>query len=160
MTKRWKLSLRLEKPFAKELDRAWLRENLTRVLTAEGVSDPLELSLVITDDKTIRALNGRYRGLNQVTDVLSFPLASHTPSGEVAFVDPPGTPRQLGEIVLSYPQARRQAAARGHPVAQEVARLLVHSVLHLLGYDHQTKKGRARMRTREEDILKTLLVED
>ncbi len=132
------------------LKRPWLRQVLLAALRAEGVS-PAELSLLLTDDATIRRLNRAYRGLDTVTDVLSFAL------GETAepFPTPDGL-RQLGQLVVSYPRAVAQARAYGHSVEREVAFLIVHGLLHLLGYDHQTTPDETRMFARQEAILATL----
>ena len=118
-----------------------------RTLAAEKVRGPLELSVVVADDRTLRALNRRYRRRDAPTDVLSFGL--ETDGGFVA----PGRARQLGEIVISYQTAARQARAAGHSVHDELAHLLVHGVLHLLGYDHERPREAAAMRAREETLL-------
>ncbi len=118
-----------------------------RVLAAEQVRAPAELSIAITEDTTVRELNRRYRGVDAPTDVLSFA------SGEADFVVPPGRARQLGEIVISHQTARRQAEDAGHPVETELAHLLVHGILHLLGHDHESPAEARSMRAREEALL-------
>jgi probable rRNA maturation factor len=80
-------------------------------------------------DRAMRELNRRYRGIDGTTDVLSFPGGT-TPAG-----------RHLGDVVISVPAARRQAAERGHRLAVELRRLLLHGVLHCLGHDHETDQG-------------------
>lgn len=92
------------------------------------------LELLLTDDRTIRALNRRLRGQDRTTDVLSFPAG-----GDLE----PGTPH-LGEIAISLPQAGRQARAAGWPRRSELALLVTHGFLHLLGYDHETDDGTMR----------------
>ena len=114
-----------------------------RVLEAEG-ADACELSIAVTDDETVRALNREYAGEDAVTDVLSFSQRE----GE-EFVAPPEGAPALGEVVIAYPQAERQAAG---PVEREIERLLVHGVLHLLGYDHAEREEARRMREREEAL--------
>ena len=109
---------------------------------------PAELSIVVTDDDTLRELNRRYRGNDAPADVLSF-----GPDGGEAFVTPPGSPRQLGEVLISYTMAQRQAEESGRPVAEELEHLLVHGSLHLLGFDHEGAAERRVMRAREEAIL-------
>jgi probable rRNA maturation factor len=111
-------------------------------------SEHQEVSLVITDDEALLMLNRAYRGLDEVTDVLSFSPHHAGPyegdeeptNGEdMDFPDFPEASDEagdLGEVVVSYPQAKRQAIQARHPVAQEVETLVVHGVLHLLGYDH------------------------
>ncbi len=115
------------------------------------VSDQQEVSLVIADDEALLQLNWTYRGLDEVTDVLSFsprhagPYEGHDAPNEsdaIEDMDFPEFPNasdeasELGEVVISYPQAKRQAMQAKHPVALEVETLVVHGVLHLLGYDH------------------------
>ncbi len=118
-----------------------------RTLAAEGVPRSESLSVVVTDDGTVRALNRRYRKQDRPTDVLSFAL-----EGDGRFVVPEGS-RQLGEIVISYQTASRQARAARHSVDDEMAHLLVHGVLHLLGYDHQRPGEERKMRSREDALL-------
>jgi len=116
------------------------------VMDAEGL--PLaELGVVVTDDETIRELNREYAGDDTPTDVLAFSLRE----GE-EFASPDGVLR-LGEVIISYPTARRQAADAGIPVEREIEHLLVHGVLHLLGYDHAEPQEEDRMRARERDLL-------
>ena len=116
-----------------------------RVLEAEG-ADACELSITVTDDETVRGLNREYAGEDAVTDVLSFSQRE----GEEFVAPPEGVP-PLGEVVIAYPQALRQAAG---PVEREVERLLVHGVLHLLGYDHAEPEEARRMREREEALAR------
>lgn len=108
-----------------------------------------DLTLHIVDDAQIRALNAEHRGKDTHTDVLSFPL--YEPDSD--FVLPPGERIQLGDVVISYPRAVEQADAYGHSVPRELAYLLAHGTLHLLGYDHETPSDRELMRQREEDAL-------
>jgi probable rRNA maturation factor len=154
-------------PFAASLSEERLAAIARRVLEAEGA--PLaELSVAVTDDETVRSLNRRYAGEDAVTDVLSFSQRE----GE-EFVTPPGAIPPLGEVIIAYPQALRQAKA-GLPrqaaarpstgsgraersVEEEVARLLVHGILHLLGYDHAEPEEERRMRAREEELLREVL---
>lgn len=110
---------------------------------------PLELSVVVTDDETVRELNRRYLGIDTPTDVLSFGLDS-----EEAFVTPTAGLRQPGEIVIAFPTAVRQAEQARHSLDDELAHLLVHGVLHLLGYDHESSGDAKAMREREEAILR------
>ena len=116
------------------------------VMDAEGL--PLgELGVVVTDDETIRELNREYAGDDTPTDVLAFSLRE----GE-EFASPDGV-LQLGEVIISYPTAGRQAADAGRLVEEEIEHLLIHGVLHLLGYDHAEPQEEERMRARERDLL-------
>jgi probable rRNA maturation factor len=143
------ISILVEAPFRGRLDRAALRRLVARVLRAEGVAPPAEVGLVVSNDETVRDLNRRCLGLDEPTDVLSF---GHDPSPE-PFVTPPDGLRRLGEVILSYPTAERQAQEAGCSVQEEAAHLVVHGLLHLLGYDHADPEGERRMRAREEALL-------
>jgi probable rRNA maturation factor len=117
-----------------------------RVLAGEGVEPPAVLSIIISNDATLRRLNRQFRGIDAATDVLSFAL------DDAAFPTPNGA-RVIGEVIISHPTAARQARAARQSVDDELAHLLVHGTLHLLGYDHQTERDAVRMRAREEALL-------
>ena len=122
------------------------------------------LEVVVADDGTVKGLNMRYRGLDETTDVLSFSYdhpgeyfgidesLSEVPA-ESGFVMPPGTAPGLGEVIISYPQAARQAESSGRTVRHELAHLLAHGILHLLGYDHRDPDEESAMRAIETDVL-------
>ncbi len=137
----------MDEPFAPLVDALSLEALARRVLDAEGVA-PAELGVLVTDDETVRRLNREYAGEDAPTDVLSFSLRE----GE-EFASPPGEPAPLGEVIISWPTADRQAAERGAPIQDELAHVLVHGVLHLLGYDHAQPEEERRMRSREEQLL-------
>lgn len=127
------------------MHRKSLTEIASRILNDSGRSDA-ELSILITGDEEIRSLNSAYRGLDRSTDVLSF---SQLEGEEI-----PGEGDLLGDIVISLDTAVRQADEYGHSVEEEMNRLLVHGVLHLLGYDHEKGDAEAaRMRAEEEKYL-------
>ncbi len=115
-------------------------------LDLSGVSDA-DLTLVLTGDPEIQALNRDYLGHDNPTDVLSFP-ADET--------DPETGRRYLGDIIVSVPRAAEQASARGHALEQEVQLLIVHGVLHLLGHDHAEADEKARMWAAQEQALNAL----
>lgn len=94
-------------------------------------ADAAEIHLVLTDDRTIRELNRRFRGTDRATDVLSFPDGDTLPSGGLL----------LGEIVISIDRARHQAEEFGHDEVRELCELALHGTLHLLGYDHERDNG-------------------
>jgi probable rRNA maturation factor len=120
---------------------------LTAAADALGVTG--EVSVLLTDNATIRELNRTWRGEDRPTDVLSFSQREgEGPPGE----DPAGA-SLLGDIVVSVEQARLQAEAYGHSLRREVAFLTVHGFLHLVGYDHQTPEDEAEMMSRTEAIL-------
>lgn len=133
---------------------------ITAALTAEGVAVPCEISVLITDDRGIHEINLDQRGVDRPTDVLSFPmfqLQAGTPPAQEGYLDPATGRMPLGDMVLSLDRAREQAQEFGHSLQREVSYLTVHSVLHLLGYDHLDEgEEKARMRAREEEILTQL----
>lgn len=110
----------------------------------------MELSLYITGDARVKKLNKAYRGVDETTDVLSFALIE---TGFGTFVSPPDGVLRLGEIVISFPRAARQAEEHGRPLHRELAWLVVHGVLHLLGYDHEEPSRARRMRALERKTL-------
>ncbi len=133
--------------------RLLVRKCCHAVLRVEGLEGNYEISVSFVDDDSIRELNRKYRGADSVTDVLSFP------SGEPGKfeTDKETGASMLGDIALSIPMVYRQASQYGHSIQREFAYLTVHSMLHLLGYDHE-KGGIAqvRMREKEEDVLSRL----
>ncbi len=133
---------------ASDLDLETIERLATNALEAEHVSDPAELSIVLADDVTVRELNRAYRETDAVTDVLSFAQSE----GE-DFAQPEDAARHLGDVVISLDTARRQAVEYAQPLRDEVSHLLVHGVLHLLGYDHEQPDDAAIMRAHEDAIL-------
>lgn len=144
-----RLEIDVALPYEGEVDRDLLTRVLSNALAEQGVTGPVEVSVVVTDDAKIQALNRQYRGIDRPTDVLSFPQEE----GTTAFPRPPGAPRQLGDIVISYDRVKAQAREYGHSERRELAYLAVHGLLHLLGFDHETEPERQRMRTAEEAAL-------
>jgi len=153
-----RVAVKVDPSLRSQVDAAFLRRVLRAALAAEGRGAGYAVDLRVTDDDGIRALNQAYRGVDAPTDVLSFPLealAAGQPTGS-SFVLPPGAPVHLGDVVLSWPRAVAQAEEYGHSLEREAAYLVVHGVLHLLGYDHERPADAAIMRPREEAILATL----
>jgi len=149
-----RLVIRVDKGFQGRIDKRWLRWLVKESLGAHGVDTEVELSLLITDDATVRELNKKYRGKDKTTDVLSFALEADKRGGAAAgFVMPPGEMVHLGEVIVSYPQAAEQAAERKRAVEDELALLVVHGVLHLLGYDHDKPAREREMRSLEQRVL-------
>lgn len=120
------------------------RALIRKLLAAEAVDSNCEISLVFCGDDEIRRLNRDYRGLDEPTDVLSFAQEVETPL--------PGESRLLGDVVISVPTAERQAAAAAHSLARELEWLLLHGVLHLLGYDDATPEGLQEMIDKQRAI--------
>lgn len=137
-----------------------LNQVITAALEAEGVKAPCEVDVLITDDEGIHQINLEQRKIDRPTDVLSFPMFNYTPGNppvDDADADPATGLTPLGDMVISLERAREQAAEYGHSVERELSYLAVHSVLHLLGYDHMDEgEEKARMREREEAILSNL----
>jgi probable rRNA maturation factor len=127
-----------------------LREIARAVLRHEGRQG--ELTLVVTDDEGIRALSRDFLGLDVPTDVLSF--GAQEESGP--FVSAPEAGSYLGDVIVSYPRAVEQAQEQGHSTEQELSLLIVHGVLHLLGYDHADDAEKAVMWARQDAILSIL----
>jgi probable rRNA maturation factor len=143
------VQVQVEEPFGAGVSPDRLKTVAEVTLEAEG-RDTGELTLVITDDEAIRVLNRVHLGIDAPTDVLSF-------SGESPdFVSPPSVDKYLGDVVIAYPQAKRQSSAAGHPLEAELTLLVVHGVLHLLGYDHVRSEDKAVMWKRQGEILSQL----
>jgi probable rRNA maturation factor len=110
------------------------------------------VGLVFTDAETVRQLNQQYRGVDEPTDVLAFYMLSGREADD-SFALPPDGVTRLGEVIMSYPQAVAQAAEQGHSTERELALLVIHGILHLLGYDHEETDDEDRMRAREKELL-------
>jgi probable rRNA maturation factor len=121
------------------------------VINRHRVTESCELVVVVTDDEALHDLNLRFRGVDGPTDVLSFADATRGP-----FVSAPGFPCYLGDVVISLPRAEAQAAEGGHPLESELQVLVVHGVLHILGYDDEEPNDRARMWAVQADVLGSL----
>ena len=130
--------------FTKKMDKL-IRDAVLAVLEHEKIS-PRGVSVLITDDETIRQLNAHYRGMDKPTDVLSFPL--YDENGRLDDED-------LGDVVISLERACKQANEYNHSVEREVAFLTVHSVLHLLGYDHEIDE--TEMFEKQSGIMENIL---
>jgi probable rRNA maturation factor len=135
---------------------ALIRKTIRTALEAEGVAVPCEVDVLLTSDGGIRAINREMRQVDRATDVLSFPEFTLMPGTPPTAEDAdPGTGLvPLGDMVLSMERVAAQAKEYGHSNRRELSYLVVHSALHLLGYDHLDEgPQKARMRQREEAIL-------
>jgi probable rRNA maturation factor len=137
--------------FEGSLSEGHLRHVGEQVLLLEGVSG--QVTLVMTGDESIQELNRDYLGVDEPTDVLAF--SAQEEAG--AFVTAPDAGDYLGDVIVSYPRAAAQAVEQGHPVEHELTLLIVHGILHLLGYDHADEGEKAIMWARQEAILRDLL---
>jgi probable rRNA maturation factor len=141
-----------EDRFRALLDENWVRKIVRQVLKVEGVPSPYEVSLVFTDSETVQQLNRDYRGVDEPTDVLAFYMLPQKGS-EFSFAVPPDGVTRLGEVIISYPQAVAQAKEQGHSPERELALLIIHGILHLLGCDHEEPQEERNMRERERELL-------
>lgn len=132
---------------------AFLRKVALTTLKLAPCQEDAEFCLTLTDDAGIQALNARYRGLDKPTDVLAFRLDDEQETG---FWLPEGVTRPLGDVIVSLDTVERQAAENGKSVEAELAWVICHGTLHLLGYDHQTDEQLATMRERERAVLGAL----
>ena len=133
--------------------RLLVRRCCSAVLQMEEFIDPAEVSVTFVDNEQIRELNAEYRNKDSATDVLSFPLGEN---GEYDVNMETGA-LLLGDSIISVPRAIEQAEMYGHSLRREIGFLTVHSMLHLLGYDHENEGIEAvRMREKEEHVLNTL----
>ena len=134
-----------------------IKKAVAMALDAEQVAVPCLVSVMLTDDEGIRRVNSEFRGVDRATDVLSFPLNELTPGEfdpEVCDRDPDSGCVLLGDMMISVPRCQAQGEEFGHGYTREIQYLTVHSVLHLLGYDHVDEGERKRqMREREKLIM-------
>ena len=136
-----------------------LAKVIPAALDAEGVDVPCEIDVLLTGDDGIRAVNKEMREVDAATDVLSFPMFDLKPGDKPSAddADPATGLVPLGDMCISLERARAQAAEFGHSMERETAYLAVHSVLHLLGYDHLDEGPmKAQMREREEAVMERL----
>jgi len=144
-----------EDPELKKLLKTWGEK-----LLKESGLEQAELSVVVTDDETIKELNRRWRSKDKPTDVLSFPQdlpPALLPEDPISVLKTPRSARILGDVVISADTALRQARGLGHPRQEEFKRLLVHGFIHLLGFDHEIdKEQEERFRALEEFLIKRI----
>jgi probable rRNA maturation factor len=148
-----------------QIDEKFFQKTAELVLKTVGVKGKTEISLAIVGDGRIRKLNKIYRGRNRVTDVLAFGdksvltyLAKAFPrlkkGKDLEFVNPPDGIKRLGEVIICYPRAKKQAKQLGHSLEKELTILLIHGILHLLGYEHELGGQEAKeMEAIEDRIL-------
>lgn len=132
---------------------SWLQGIARQVLAAQGAGAEVEMGLLIATEERVKQLNRDYRGRDEPTDVLAFSAREEVGSDFPPFVQPPDGVLHLGEVIISYPQAAMQAEEHRHSVNKELAILIIHGVLHLLGYEHDKPEPERRMRAREKEIL-------
>ena len=138
-----------------------IRQCIHAVLAAENIIAPCEINVLVTNNRGIHAINKASRDIDKPTDVLSFPMfqleAGKPPEDWESYLDPETGLCPLGDMCISLEQAEAQAKEYGHSARREVGYLTIHSMLHLLGYDHLDEgPQKAQMRSREEAIAATL----
>ena len=138
-----------------------IRKCIDAALDAENITVPCEINVLITNDQGIQGINRVSRSIDKPTDVLSFPMfqleAGNPPQDWSGYIDPESGRCPLGDMAISLERATKQAEEFGHSVRREVGYLTIHSVLHLLGYDHLDEgPQKAQMRSREEAIASTV----
>ncbi len=138
-----------------------IRKCVEATLAAENVSVPCEINVLVTNDKGIHAINKATRQIDRPTDVLSFPMYNlipgQLPEDWEEYLDPETDMCPLGDMCISLERAKAQAKEFGHATKREIGYLTIHSMLHLLGYDHMDEgEQKKQMRAREEAIAATI----
>ena len=137
----------IRKPYQEHISIQFVENIAINIFKYLGIGPLTDLSILIGSDQAIRKLNKDYRGIDRTTDVLSFESGEENPDTGVI---------SLGDIAISFPTAKKQAVLAGHPVENEVALLLVHAILHLLGYDHDSTKEKSIMWKKQQSLLDSL----
>ena len=140
---------------------AHIRKCIEATFAYEGIRVPLEINVLVTNDQGIRMINAASRNIDSATDVLSFPMfdltAGSPPSDWEEYLDPDTGRCPLGDMAISLERAKAQAEEFGHSLRREIGYLTIHSMLHLLGYDHLDEGAqKAQMRAHEEAIAATI----
>ena len=138
-----------------------IKECISTALSEEKVTVPCEINVLVADDQTIRLINQNTRGIDKPTDVLSFPMfqlePGNPPTDWVEYQDPDSGLVPLGDMCICLERAVAQAQEFGHSTRREVGYLTIHSILHLLGYDHLDEgEMKKQMRSREEAIAASI----
>jgi len=152
------INILIEEDFEGYLEVSWLQSVAEQALVTQDASSKTELGLVITTQERVQQLNRSYLGKDEPTDVLAFsmlpePSVAGKSEDSSPFIQPPDGVLHLGEVIVSYPQAVLQAEEHRHSVKREIAILVIHGVLHLLGYDHDKPELERQMKNKEKEIL-------
>ncbi|GIW47162.1 MAG: hypothetical protein KatS3mg078_1039 [Deltaproteobacteria bacterium] len=132
-----------------------LKKKIKYILQSLKLPKNTEICITFTDDHLMRELNSTYRGINRTTDVLSFPQEKL--DSAIALAPKNKNITLLGDIVISIDAAKRNATRYGIDITKEIDKLITHGILHLLGYDHKKKKDAEKMKTKENEILSSLV---
>lgn len=133
--------------FAPLVDSTLIKRSASTTLTSQEILPKTDLTISITDDSHVRQLNLQYRNIDAPTDVLAFPAE---------YIDPDTGHNYLGDIIISFERASKQAKSSHHPVNNELQLLVVHGVLHLLGFDHDQIDKKNEMWSAQNQILKLM----
>ena len=133
-----------------------IKEVVSRVLEEEKVLPEVDVYITLTNNEKIHKINKEYRDVDRPTDVLSFPMYERDEIADLKNDTDDEIEKILGDIIVSVEKVREQAEEYGHSFERELAYLVTHGMLHLLGYDHMIEEEKAVMRKREEEILETL----
>lgn len=133
--------------FAPLVDSTLIKRSASTTLTSQEILPKTDLTISITDDSHVRQLNLQYRNIDAPTDVLAFPAE---------YIDPDTGHKYLGDIIISFERASKQAKSSHHPVNNELQLLVVHGVLHLLGFDHDQIDKKNEMWSAQNQILKLM----
>jgi probable rRNA maturation factor len=142
--------------YARRISAKLVRQVVEKAVEKEGWQQPATVDVLLISDDEMQEINATRRGIDEATDVLSFPTLDLKPGEGLMqdfFVLPPDAKQHLGDIVISVMRVEAQADEAGHSRERELAFLTVHGILHILGYDHDTDDRRRQMRRREEEIL-------
>ena len=138
------VNIQIAEQFDKEVDTTALEKAALQALAEQDPAEEVNLSVVIDDDQQLHALNHEFLGIDAPTDVLSF-LEDE--------LDPETGERYLGDVIISFPQAQKQALLAGHSTGSELDLLVVHGVLHLMGYDHSNDEEKEKMWEIQKKVL-------
>ena len=150
------INVLIDEDFAGCPEVSWLRTVAEQVLVAQNAGSNVELGLVITNQERVQQLNLSYLGRDEPTDVLAFSAVEEAGADLPPFVTPPDGVLHLGEVIISYPQAVMQAEEHRHSVKKELAILIIHGILHLLGYEHDKPELKRLMSAREKEVLRQI----
>lgn len=141
------INIQIETPYEDLIKEDWIFHVSSTALEHEQGGNEVETTIVLTGDETLKTLNAQHLGIDAPTDVLSFPADEFDPDQQMPYI---------GDVIISVPQAKQQAKAAGHPLENEISLLIVHGILHLLGYDHDSEERKALMWKKQAEILNNL----
>ncbi len=141
------INLQVKRNIKLPIDKNNLLHAAQLTLETERANPSADVSIVIGNDALLKKLNSKYRQIDSATDVLSFPANESDPETKSVY---------LGDVIISLPRAQEQALAGGHTAGEELQLLVVHGILHLLGYDHQNKADKEKMQKSQKKILSLL----